>query len=91
MELKNLKSEIDKLKKEVKVDEPDQKKSSSSIGIAMKMGTEFVAAVFVASFIGFQIDKFLETTPLFIIIFFIIGSVAGILNVVRSSKMINKD
>ena len=55
------------------------------------MGTEFVAAVFVASFIGFHIDKWLETTPFFIIIFFIIGSVAGILNVVRSSKMINKD
>ena len=60
MELKNLKSEIDKLKKEVKVDEPDQKKGSSSIGIAMKMGTEFVAAVFVAGLIGFQIDKYLE-------------------------------
>src|SRR6056300_640313 len=59
--------------------------------VAVKMGTEFVAAVFVASFIGFHVDKWLQTTPIFIIIFFIIGSVAGILNVVRSSKMINKD
>jgi len=90
MELKNLKEKIEKLKKEVKVNE-EEPKNSNALGIALKMGTEFVAAVFVASFIGFQIDKWLETTPFFIIIFFIIGSVAGILNVVRSSKMINKD
>lgn len=90
MELKNLKDKIEKLKKEVKVNE-EEPKNSNALGIALKMGTEFVAAVFVASFIGFYIDKWLETTPFFIIIFFIIGSVAGILNVVRSSKMINKD
>ena len=90
MELKNLKDKIEKLKKEVKVNE-EEPKNSNALGIALKMGTEFVAAVFVASFIGFHIDKWLETTPFFIIIFFIIGSVAGILNVVRSSKMINKD
>jgi len=90
MELKNLKEKIEKLKEEVKVNE-EEPKNSNALGIALKMGTEFVAAVFVASFIGFYIDKWLETTPFFIIIFFIIGSVAGILNVVRSSKMINKD
>jgi ATP synthase protein I len=57
----------------------------------MKMGTEFVAAVFVATLIGLYLDKWLETSPFLIIVFFVIGSVAGILNVVRSSKMINKD
>ena len=90
MEIKEIKEKVKKLKDELKSKEL-KKEGSSSIGIALKMGTEFVAAVFVASFIGFHVDKWLQTTPIFIIIFFIIGSVAGILNVVRSSKMINKD
>ena len=90
MEIKEIKEKVKKLKHELKSKEL-KKEGSSSMGIALKMGTEFVAAVFVASFIGFHVDKWLQTTPIFIIIFFIIGSVAGILNVVRSSKMINKD
>ena len=90
MEIKEIKEKVKKLKDELKSKEL-KKEGSSSMGIALKMGTEFVAAVFVASFIGFHIDKWLQTTPIFIIIFFIIGSVAGIFNVVRSSKMINKD
>ena len=90
MEIKEIKEKVKKLKDELKAKEL-KKEGSSSMGIALKMGTEFVAAVFVASFIGFHVDKWLQTTPIFIIIFFIIGSVAGILNVVRSSKMINKD
>lgn len=90
MEIKEIKEKVKKLKDQLKSKEL-KKKGSSSMGIALKMGTEFVAAVFVASFIGFHVDKWLQTTPIFIIIFFIIGSVAGILNVVRSSKMINKD
>ena len=90
MEIKEIKEKVKKLKDELKSKEL-KKVGSSSMGIALKMGTEFVAAVFVASFIGFHVDKWLQTTPIFIIIFFIIGSVAGILNVVRSSKMINKD
>ena len=90
MELKKLKDKVKKIQSELKEKEIKEK-NSSPLGIAMKMGTEFVAAVFVASFMGFYVDKWLETKPVFVIIFFIIGSVAGIFNVVRSSKMINKD
>lgn len=90
MELKDLKDKVKKIESELEKKKTIEK-SVSPLGVAMKMGTEFVAAVFVASLIGFYIDKWLETTPIFILIFFLIGSVAGILNVVRSSKMINKD
>lgn len=90
MELKDLKDKVKKIESELEKKKKIER-SVSPLGVAMKMGTEFVAAVFVASLIGFYIDKWLETTPIFILIFFLIGSVAGILNVVRSSKMINKD
>ncbi len=90
MELKDIQEKVKKIKSDIKKKELNEK-NVSPLGVAMKMGTEFVAAVFVASLIGFYIDKWLGTMPIFIIIFFIIGSAAGILNVVRSSKMINKD
>tara|TARA_A100001011_G_scaffold173292_1_gene182004 strand:- start:28694 stop:28966 length:273 start_codon:yes stop_codon:yes gene_type:complete len=90
MDPKEIKEKIEKMKLDIEIKKM-QTKNVSPLGQAMKMGTEFVAAVFVASFMGFYIDKWLETTPIFIIFFFIVGSVAGIFNVVRSSKMINKD
>ena len=88
MNIEDLKKKIKKATNNKKTDFQNR---GNAFGMAMRLGTEFVAAVFVASFIGFYIDKWLETTPIFIIIFFIIGSVAGIFNVVRSSKMINKE
>jgi ATP synthase protein I len=88
MNIDELKKKIDSEKKKIPL---KVEKNNSAFGIAMKMGTEFVAAVFVATLIGLYLDKWLETSPFLIIVFFVIGSVAGILNVVRSSKMINKD
>ena len=57
----------------------------------MRLSSELVAAVFVASGIGYYLDKWLETKPFLLIVFFFLGAITGILNVVRTSKMINKD
>ena len=87
-DIKNLGEKINKIKlKKSKIDN----KNNSSLGIAMRLSSELVAAVFVASLIGFYLDKWLETKPLFLIFFFFLGAVTGILNVVRTSKMINKE
>ena len=66
-------------------------KPNSALGIAMRLSSELVAAVFVATFIGYYLDKWLKTSPFLMIFFFFLGMVTGILNVVRTSKMINKD
>ena len=58
----------------------------SSIGIALKLSTELVAAVGVGTIIGFIFDKTFGTKPWFILIFFFVGVIAGIVNVVRSAK-----
>ena len=60
--------------------------SSSNLGIAFKMSTEMVAAVVVGTIIGFILDNWFGTKPWLILIFFFVGVVAGILNVVRSAK-----
>ena len=66
------------------------KQSPSSIGTAFKMSTELVSAVVVGTIIGFILDKTFGTKPWLIIIFFFVGVVAGIINVIRSAKNMQK-
>ena len=61
------------------------------LGNAFKLGTELVAAVVVGTIIGFILDNWFGTKPVLIIIFFFIGFAAGILNVVRTAKNMQKD
>ena len=58
----------------------------TNIGTAFKMSTELVSAVVVGTIIGFILDNWFGTKPWLILIFFFVGVVAGILNVVRSAK-----
>ena len=80
-----------KLKKLIPQKIESNQNNQSSMGIAMRLSSEVVAAVFVASLIGYYLDKWLETGPFLLIFFFFLGAITGILNVVRTSKMINKD
>ena len=77
-----------KLKKEVL---SDNEKKGSFMGNAFKLGTELVAAVVVGTIIGFILDSWFGTKPWFIIIFFFLGSAAGILNVIRAAKRMQKE
>ena len=65
----------------------DQK---SSIGQALSMSTELVAAVAVGTIIGFILDNTFGTKPWLILIFFFVGVIAGIVNVFRSAKKMQK-
>ena len=64
--------------------------SSSSMGAAFKMSTELVSAVVVGTIIGFILDNWFGTKPWLILIFFFVGVIAGIMNVVKSAKKMQK-
>ena len=59
--------------------------SSPNIGVAFKLSTEMVAAGVVGTIIGVILDNWFGTKPWLILIFFFVGVVAGILNVIRSA------
>ena len=55
-------------------------------GMAAIMGrvaTELVAGVVVGAFIGWALDRWLDTSPFFMLVMFFMGSIAGMLNVWR--------
>ena len=68
----------------------NKKKPPSSIGTAFKLSTELVAAVAVGTIIGFILDKTFGTKPWLILIFFFVGVIAGIVNVFKSAKNMQK-
>ena len=65
-------------------------KKGSFMGSAFRLGTELVAAVVVGTIIGFILDTWFGTKPWLIIIFFFLGSAAGMLNVIRTAKRMQK-
>ena len=72
----------------LKKNKDSKQSSSSNIGVAFKLSTEMVAAVVVGTIIGFILDNWFGTKPWLILIFFFVGVVAGILNVIKSAKSI---
>ena len=64
----------------------DNNRNSSSMGSAFKLSTDLVAHVAVGTIIGFILDNWFDTKPWLMIFFFFLGSVAGILNVIKTAK-----
>ena len=79
-----LKIAKNKIKNYSKITNNNQK--SSFMGSAFKLGTELVSAVLVGTIIGFILDTWFDTKPWLIIVFFFLGSAAGILNVIKTAK-----
>ena len=63
----------------------------ASLGKALKISTELVAAVVVGTTIGFLLDSWFDTKPLLLICFFFMGAAAGISNVFKSAKQMHKN
>ena len=83
-----LKIAKDKLRNVSKI--RDNNQNTSFIGTAFKLGTELVSAVVVGTIIGFILDSWFDTKPWLIILFFFLGSIAGILNVIKVAKKMQK-
>ena len=65
--------------------------NAASLGKALKISTELVAAVVVGTTLGLILDNWFDTRPWLTISFFFMGVVAGILNVIKSAKNMQKN
>lgn len=60
--------------------------ASSGMGAAMRVAIDLVAGVVVGVAIGLGLDRWLGTGPWLLILFFILGAVAGFVNVFRTAQ-----
>jgi ATP synthase protein I len=59
-------------------------------GLAMRLGADFVAGVVVGAAIGWGVDRLFGTSPWGLIVFLLLGFVAGILSVLRSAGLVKQ-
>ncbi len=80
-EEKNLSKRIDIAL--AKKDNIKSSKNQDSLNIYYRVGTELLAGLIIGAGLGWTLDQWINTTPLFLIILFILGGLAGIYNLWR--------
>lgn len=55
----------------------------SGLGVGLRIGIEMVVSVAVGAGIGYLIDGWADTRPLFMVVFLFLGFAAGLMNVLR--------
>jgi ATP synthase protein I len=58
---------------------------ASAIALGFRLSSELIAGVLVGAAIGWGFDRLLSTSPFGLIVFLLLGFVAGVVNVVRSA------
>ena len=90
--LKEISTRLEIAKKKIKKKQITKNGSNAaSLGKALKISTELVAAVGVGTTLGFILDNWFDTKPWLTISFFFMGVAAGILNVIKSAKNMHKN
>jgi ATP synthase protein I len=72
----------------------DKKPASSSLGslgALSAVGIAFVLALLFGFLFGRALDRWLGTSPIFMIVFFFLGLAAGVLNVIRTANAVSRD
>lgn len=92
-DLDDLQSKIQSFQKKNDDDEAVEKKvaQSDNMSMGIRAGAELLVPILVAGFIGYQIDGWLETKPIFLIILLLLGMGAGFLNVYRITVAIDQN
>ena len=61
----------------------DEDSRGGGLAFAVRIGVDLVAALVVGVGIGVLLDRWLGTSPWFLLLFFVLGAAAGMLNVYR--------
>jgi ATP synthase protein I len=69
---------------------PREDPSPSKLGMAFRLVTELLAAVIVGGGIGWALDRVFGTSPLLLIVMFMLGVAAGMRNVIRTARQMNE-
>src|SRR6266568_5937740 len=76
--------------RKIRTDQPtngsgDGAARASAMARGLRLSSELIAGVVVGAVIGWGFDRLLSTSPWGLIVFFLLGFVAGVVNVIRSA------
>jgi ATP synthase protein I len=89
--LDEIKSKLESLKKEnqaVEEKQRDKQDDSESMQIGLRAGAELITSILAGGAIGYALDNWLETKPIFLIAMLILGVITGFANVWRTTQNI---
>ncbi len=87
--LEKIKSELASLKKEDK-DKTDKQtikdNDQESMSVGLRAGAELITSIAAGGLIGYGLDQWLDTKPIFLIIMLLLGIATGFVNVWRTTQ-----
>ncbi len=84
--LKNLDDRLRRLREQEEGKRPKAAsggKPDDGFGMAMRVGVELVAGLGIGAGAGYLLDRWLGTAPWLLVVFFLLGAAAGMMNVYR--------
>ncbi len=69
---------------------PPQQTSQSQLGIGFRLVADLLAGVIVGGGIGWALDRVFETSPVLLIVMFLVGVAAGMRNLMRTAREMNQ-
>jgi ATP synthase protein I len=91
---KDFAERLQALRSEVKQDEESvggRAMPRTATGWVLRLSVELAAGLLVGGVIGWGLDSWLGTSPLMLIVFFLLGATAGIYNVIRAAMRLNRE
>ena len=67
--------------------EPKTEQNYSSAGVAFRIGVDLISGVAFGVVVGLALDSWLDTTPWMMILLILLGTAAGIRNVIRTAAL----
>lgn len=67
--------------------EPKTEQNYSSAGVAFRIGVDLISGVAFGVVVGLALDNWLDTTPWMMILLILLGTAAGIRNVIRTAAL----
>lgn len=82
---KNFDDKVKKLSDKYEINKP-KKVEKNKAAEGYMHGISFVVHVLVGLFMGLGIDKYFDTAPLFLLLFMLLGFIAGFRNIYKAMK-----
>jgi ATP synthase protein I len=88
---RRLGAELNEVRHEAGLEKAQERRAEASrkgYAEAMKLSSEFIAAIVVGGILGYVLDRYAGTGPWGLIVLLLLGFCAGVLNVLRSAGMV---